>query len=340
MSRCNLNPIADRRSVPMKARVHSRLAGFTLIELLVVIAIIALLIGILLPALAGARRSARTVLCQANMRQLGIAAINYSGSSRDVIPSYYWKPGRYETKYNDLRNAANDKVSVAHQAVSILRDRTGMENIPRNSNGNWFASLWFSHLIYLDYLSGNPEEPVAACPDDAEQVERAETPISEYTPSTVRRKFESSYETVVVTNSVDFERNGIQPVEQHRSHYNTFFRAPNYLVTRRFTHVQYPSSKVYMHDTYDRHYAPKGGQPFFYPDSKQPLLFFDGSVSVKVTRNANEGFQPLDPTNPGPTEIRENEPRPFVYYPGYYRWTRGGLLGVDYGGSEINTGQP
>lgn len=313
--------------------------GFTLIELLVVIAIIALLIGILLPALSGARRSARTLLCQSNMRQLGMAAINYGSSSRDVIPSYHWKPGRYETKYSDLRNAANDKVAVGHQAIEILRDRTGMTNIPRNSNGNWFASLWFTHLLYLDYLSGNPEEAVAACPDDATQVERAEIPISEYTPSTVRRKFESSYETVVVTNSVDKERNGIMPIEQHNSHYNSFFRANNYIVTRRFTHVQYPSSKVYMHDTFDRHYASKIEQPFFYPDSKQPLLFFDGSVSVRQTKNSNEGFQPLDPTSSDPTLIRESDPRPFVFYPGYYRWTRGGLRGLDYGGSEISTGQ-
>jgi prepilin-type N-terminal cleavage/methylation domain-containing protein/prepilin-type processing-associated H-X9-DG protein len=61
-------------------------AGFTLIELLVVIAIIALLIGILLPSLSGARDSARSVKCLASMRSLGIAMSMYLDDNKDVIP--------------------------------------------------------------------------------------------------------------------------------------------------------------------------------------------------------------------------------------------------------------
>ncbi len=85
--------VVNRPSTRCRSSRHPRPRGFSLIELLVVISIIAVLIGLLMPALGQAKKTANFAVCMNNERQHAIVTHSYTAEHNDQLPWTNWDGG-------------------------------------------------------------------------------------------------------------------------------------------------------------------------------------------------------------------------------------------------------
>lgn len=353
--------------------MERRKNAFTLIELLVVIAIIALLIGILLPALGQAQRSAKNVLSQSNARSLNTGAANYASDNSDRIFSYTWRRGEvYTLPSGQVRVPDSDQNAAADQNQEILMRVTGRIKGTTKIR-NFSARLphrRYSHLVLLDFLTDVQPEPIAASPFDRNLIQWQENPLEYGAGSGVpyadrehpdgydddanwielaviqRWPFASTYQMVPAAWNTDGIAGALTYVPVPETPHLMRGNDEVPLGRRKFTQVAHPSGKVMMFEEFDR-FSDKDGLYFAYPEAKCNLAFFDGSVRNEQTADANAGWNPETPgvdwlqtyvpldTFPEPKDGLNST----VRYCQRYRWTRHGLQGIDYGGKDVGRRQ-
>lgn len=128
-------PLVVNRSKTMKPhRSIRRTSGFTLVELLVVIAIIGVLVALLLPAVQAAREAARRSQCQNNLKQLGLAALNYESTRGSYPPgAVYYLDGGGEANPSYLYYGTNWAIeSLPYMEQQSLYDQYTHESGGRN----------------------------------------------------------------------------------------------------------------------------------------------------------------------------------------------------------------
>ncbi len=344
-------------------------SGFTLLETAAVLAIGSLLVGVMAPAVKMSRSQARGVGSAANLLFIGQGSAMYAQDNGGRLFTYTWAgplPGRPPTFFlmpdGKTRSAFTDQEAASWQNTEILMRRTGRlfgDDRVQNFAGRW-PHLRYSHLVLMDYLGSTFPSALFVDPMDKNLLGWQGNPADissdnhiPYAPGSVvdpgydtsgwsivgirqRWAFGSSYQRTTSAwnqDGVDWAPMSPVPLTPHLILGSAYVPLHE---GRFFSEIAFPSSKVHFFEEFDREQA---GSPYFAYDHARPTkLMFDGSLNDSPSGEARPSWNPA---------IVKQEWRqtyvPLHTFPlpqgGFgdptllsqrYRWTMGGLKGIDY----------
>ncbi len=325
-------------------RTHPHRRACTLVDLVVCLVVIAILGVLALAGLSGSRAASQLTLCTAKLGAIGAGSGQFALSNNGLMAGLTTGAG-----------TTNNQAAHAAQAVDIMR-RRGRPDMPAISG--WIPDVSYWSLSLVDFENRALSDPFNICPahDTLGKWRRQAVAFdagaflpNQPSPTSVnkRQPYQSSYH--ITGGAFDVNQNipatsSSSPVATARlyqggSAHNLYaIPASHTLGPSAMSPVALPSQKVHAFDQHQRHFS---GQNlyFMYADARVPVLFFDGSVSVRRTGDARDSWSPNFPTSLAPTQVfyqpQAWEPptasgQGFETVTDRYRWTRDGLLGWDF----------
>ncbi len=275
----------------MRPPTRRSLMGFTLIELLVVISIIALLIGLLLPALSRARRAARVTQCLGNLKNSNVGLANYSAEYEGVIATGL-PPERKQT--------SRGYVLGKRPEYAFGPDRP-LPNWPDlGIDYNWVNRYWFVQMatwVAQESADKAVYDDSFFCPDDTYYADWAYT-VRTNEQRVLNRICYLMSDTAMWAPEMFTDDRIAEILEEEQlraSHGGPAQRETAGRIYMQMGSVKYPDKKVYLYEVNAFHDDPRQG--YNTRGSKSTMLFFDGhaaTLSASSTENeADDLFVPL-----------------------------------------------
>lgn len=338
-----------------RSHVACRAAGrraFTLLDLMGLVACAAIVLCAATAGLSRSHNASNLVVCSARLGGIGAGSANFAFSHKDVFFGFTWLQGGNNSQFADLNAQQSQGPMQAHaaQAVDFLR-RRGVTTAPPLHG--WIPNPTYSALALTEFESRPLSDLYDICPIDDSQLKWRRSPASfalgRFLP---RQPFPDPhnshkfpYRSSYILNGAAFDRNqsNFTPQAQafrieNSGQHNFYSTTPNSnLGPSLQSTVAFPSSKAHMSDEADRHFVGRTLH-YTYAQARGPVLFFDGSVSVRTSGDAITPWQPREPQLPTALSLTYHpkawEPPTPSGLPEQvtdrFRWTRNGLLGRDF----------